>query len=110
MLSGLVGNIRQLESPEIPGEPASFKADEDLWGHSRHLLSRTYPVHLTMMGRPPRYELAKGRLRRMSFLARESPQDQPPSESDEEEVTEIVISGDDDISIPGASGLLYTKK
>ena len=35
LLSGLVGNIRQLESPEIPGEPASFKADEDLWGHSR---------------------------------------------------------------------------
>ena len=40
----------------------------------------------------------------MSFLARESPQDQPPSESDEEEVTEIVISGDDDISIQEPQG------
>ena len=35
LLSGLVGNIRQLERPEIPEEPASFKVDEDLWGHGR---------------------------------------------------------------------------
>ena len=28
LLSGLVGNIRQLERPRIPGEPASFKADD----------------------------------------------------------------------------------
>ena len=35
LLSGLIGNIHQLERPGIPGEPASFKADEDLWGHGR---------------------------------------------------------------------------
>ena len=35
LLPGLIGNICQLERPGIPGEPASFKADEDLWGHSR---------------------------------------------------------------------------
>ena len=35
LLPSLVGNIRQLERPGIPGEPASFKADEDLWGHGR---------------------------------------------------------------------------
>ena len=35
LLSGLVGNIRQLHRPVIPGDPASFKADEDLWGHDR---------------------------------------------------------------------------
>ena len=32
LLSGLIGNIRQLEKPEIPGKPASFKVDEGLWG------------------------------------------------------------------------------
>ena len=32
---GLIGSIRQLERPRIPGEPASFKADEDLWAHGR---------------------------------------------------------------------------
>ena len=35
LLSGLIGNICQLERPGIPGEQASFKADEDLWSHSR---------------------------------------------------------------------------
>ena len=35
LLPGLVGNIRHLEMPEIPGEPASFKADGDLWGSGR---------------------------------------------------------------------------
>ena len=35
LLSGLVGNIHQLERPGIPREPVSFKADEDLWGHGR---------------------------------------------------------------------------
>ena len=35
LLSGLIGNIHQLERLGIPREPASFKADEDLWGHGR---------------------------------------------------------------------------
>ena len=35
LLPGLIGNICQLERLGIPREPASFKADEDLWGHGR---------------------------------------------------------------------------
>ena len=35
LLSGLIGNIHQLDRPVIPGEPTSFKVDENLWGHSR---------------------------------------------------------------------------
>ena len=35
LLSGLIGNIHQLERLGISGEPASFKVDEDLWGHGR---------------------------------------------------------------------------
>ena len=35
LLSSLIGNIRQLNRPVIPGELASFNVDEDLWGHSR---------------------------------------------------------------------------
>ena len=35
LLSGLVGNLNQFERPGVPGEPASFKADENLWGHGR---------------------------------------------------------------------------
>ena len=37
LLSSLIGNIHQLERPGIPREPASFKVDEDLWGHGRAL-------------------------------------------------------------------------
>ena len=33
LLSGLIGNIHQLEKPEIPRKPTSFKTDEGLWGH-----------------------------------------------------------------------------
>ena len=66
LLSGLVSNIRQLERLGIPGEPASFKVDEDLWGHGR-----APPVHLTTMGWHPRDELVKGRPRKMSLLAKE---------------------------------------
>ena len=36
-----------------------------------HLLRQMYPVHLTMRERPPRDKLVKGRLRRMSLLAKE---------------------------------------
>ena len=32
LLSSLIDNIHQLEKPEIPGKPKSFKADENLWG------------------------------------------------------------------------------
>ena len=35
LLPGLIGNIHQLERPEIPEEPATFKADGDLWGPGR---------------------------------------------------------------------------
>ena len=35
LLPDLVGNIRRLERLEIPGEPASFKVDGDLWGPGR---------------------------------------------------------------------------
>ena len=71
LLSSLIDNIHQLERLEIPGEPASSKADGDLWGPGRVPLSRMYPVHLMTRGRPPRDELVKGRPRRMSLLAKE---------------------------------------
>ena len=35
LMSSLIGNICQLDRPVIPGEPASFRTDEDLWGSGR---------------------------------------------------------------------------
>ena len=43
LLSGLIGYIHQLDRLAIPGEPASFKAYEDLWGHSRAPLKPDVP-------------------------------------------------------------------
>ena len=68
LLSGLIGNLHQFERLGVPGEPASFKADENLWGHSG---APPKPVHLTMRGLPPRDQLVKGRHRELSLLAKE---------------------------------------
>ena len=64
LLSGLVGNLQQFEKPEVPGEPASFKADENLWGHSGVPPKPDLPS-------PSHDELAKGRLRELSLLTKE---------------------------------------
>ena len=69
LLSGLVDNICQLENPAIPGKPASFKADEGLWGLVGGLLSQMHRVHLTMMVWPPRCQLAKGRSKKLNLGA-----------------------------------------
>ena len=53
-----------------------------------------------MRGLPPRDQLAKGRLRGNKPPGKgESPQDQPPSEPNQEEITEIVDSEEDDLTI-----------
>ena len=61
LLSSLVDNIHQLEKPEIPGKPASFKEDEGLWGLGWALPKPDAPGHLMTMVWPPRCQLAKGR-------------------------------------------------
>ena len=71
LLPGLVGNIRQLERLEIPGEPHPSRQMGTCGVPLGRLLSRMYPVHLMMRGRPPRDQLVKGMLRRMSLLAKE---------------------------------------
>ena len=80
LLPGLVGNIRQLERPEIPGEPASFKADGYLWGPSRAPPKPDVPSPSHKGGNEPP---GQG----------ESPQDQPPLEPDPEEITDCHLRG-----------------
>ena len=90
---------------EIPGEPASFKVDEDLWGYSRAPPKPDLPSPSHDDGKASKIGASKGEAQKNEPPGQgESPQDQPPSESDQEEVTEIVISGDDDISIQEPQG------
>ena len=105
LLSSLIGNLHQFERPEVPGEPASFKADENLWGHG---------------GVPPKPDL-RGPSHDEGIASKrpagegeaqgtkppgqgESPWDQPPSEPDPEDIPEIVISEDDDSTIQEPQG------
>ena len=69
--SGLVGNIRQLEKPEIPGKPVSLKVEEGLWGHSGAPAKPDAPGPSLDGGWYPRCKQVKWRPRRTSCVNRE---------------------------------------
>ena len=105
LLSSLIGNICQLERLRIPGEPASFKVDEDLWGTGRVPPKLDVPSPSHDEGKAYKVQASEGEAQEDEPpIQGESPQDQPPSESDQEEITEIVISGDDDVPIQEPQG------
>ena len=84
LLSGLVGNIHQFERPGIPGEPASFKADEDLWGHGRAPPKADLPSPSHDEGNASKRPASKGEAQENEPPGQgESPQDQPPLEPDQ---------------------------
>ena len=100
LLPSLIGNIYQLERLRIPRQPASFKADEDLWGHSRAPPKPDVPSPSQDDGVSSKRQGSKEEAQENEPPGQgESPQDQPPSESDQPEITEIVISEEDDIDI-----------
>ena len=105
LLPGLVGNICQLERLEIPGEPASFKTDGDLWGPGRVPPKSDVPSPSHDEGKASKRPASKGEAQENEPPGQgESPQDQPPSEPDQEEITEIVISEEDDLTIQEPQG------
>ena len=100
LLSGLIGNIHQLERPGIPEEPASFKADEDLWGHGRAPPKPDVPSPSHDDGVASKRRASKEEaLENEPPGQGESPQDQPPPEPDQPEIMEIVISEGDESDI-----------
>ena len=93
LLSSLIGNIHQLKRWEIPGEPASFKADGDLWGPSRTPPMSDVPSPSHDEGKASKRPASEGKSQENEHPGQgESPQDQHPSEPDQLEITEIVIS------------------
>ena len=99
LLSSLIGNILQLERPGMPGEPAPFKADEDLWGSGRM---------------PPKQEVstpfqAKRSASRRPANQGEDRETEPPSSRESShlepglEIPEIVISDDSTTEEPQGS-------
>ena len=100
LLSGLIGNLQQFERPEVPGEPTSFKADENLWGRGG------VPPKLDLPG-PSHAEGIASKRQASEGVAQgtkppgqgESHQDQAPMESEQDDIAEIVISEDDESTI-----------
>ena len=100
LLSGLGSNICQLQRPEIPRKPASFKADEGLWDHGRAPAKPGAPGPSHDGGMVPKVQAGEGeapedRPRDQGV----SDQDKPLSEPDPEEVAGVVISDDEDIDL-----------
>ena len=97
LLSGLVGNIHQLEKPEIPGKPTSFEVDEGLWGHGWAPRKPDVLSPSPNSGTASKMPTSKGEVLENEPRGKgESTEDQTFFEPDPEEVAEIVISGDDD--------------
>ena len=102
LLSSLIDNIRQLERPEIPGEPASFKVDGDLWGPSRVPPKQDVPSPSHDEGKASKRPASEGEAQENEPPGQgESPQDQPPLEPDH---GEIVISEEDEVTIKEPQG------
>ena len=89
----------------MPREPTPFKADENLWGLGG------VPPKLDLTGPSPDEGIASKRPAREGEAQGteppgqgESHQDQPPMESEQDDITEIVISGDDESTIQEPQG------
>ena len=105
LLSGLVGNLHQFERLGVPGEPTSFKADENLWAQGRVPPKLDLPSPSHDEGIASKRSASEGEAQGTEPPGQEeSRQDQPPTESNQDDITEIVISGDDDTTIQEPQG------
>ena len=100
LLSGLVGNIHELQGPGIPRRPAPFKADEGLWGHGRAPAKPSAPGPSCDGGMVPKIQAGEEEAPENRPLDQgESDQDQPLPNPDPEEVAGVIISDDEDIDL-----------
>ena len=105
LLSGLVSNLHQFERPEVPRESTSFKADENLWGHGGVPPQPDLPGPSHDEGIASKRPASEGEAQGTEPPGQgESHQDQPPMESEQDNITEIVISGDDESTIQEPQG------
>ena len=108
LLSSLIDNICQLEKPEIPRKPISFKEEEGLWGLGCALPKPDAPGPSRDNGMASQMPTSKGEVLENEHLGSE-----PLFKPDPEEVAEIVISGDDDsdltLEVPQAASTPRSK-
>ena len=101
LLSGLVGNICQLEKPEIPGRPTSLKAEEGLWGHGGAPTKPDAPGPSRNGGMVPQMQTGEVEAKEnKQHEQEENDPDQTLLEPDPEEVAAVMISDDDEADLP----------
>ena len=101
LLSGLVGNICQLEKPEIPRKPTSLKAEEGLWGCGGTPAKPDAPGPSRNGGMVPQMQAGKVEAKENKPCEQgENDPDQTLLEPDPEEIAAVVISDDDEADLP----------
>ena len=101
LLSGLVGDIRQLKKPEIPKKPTSLKAEEGLWGHGGAPAKPDAPGPSHNSGMVPQMQAGKVEAKENEPHEQgENDPDQTLLEPDLEEIAAVVILDDDEADLP----------
>ena len=99
--SGLVGNLCQLEKPEIPGKPVSLKVEEGLSGHGGAPTNPDAPGPSCDGGMVPQMQTGEVEAKENKPCEQgENDPDQTLLEPDPEEVAAVVISDDDEADLP----------
>ena len=101
VLSGLVGDIHQLEKPEIPEKPISLKVEEGLWGHGGAPAKPDAPGPSHNGGMVPQIQMGEVEAKENKVCEQgENDPDQTLLEPDPEEVAALVISDDNEADLP----------
>ena len=101
LLSGLVGDIRQLEKPEMPVKPASLKAEEGLWGCGGAPAKPDAPGPSRDDGMVPQMQVGEVEAKENKQHEQgENNPDQTLLEPDPEEIVAVVISDDNEADLP----------
>ena len=100
LLSGLISNIHELQSPGIPRKLAPFKANEGLWGHGRAPAKLGAPSPSHDGGMVPKVQTGEGEVPENRPPDQgECDEDQPLPDPDPEEVAGVIILDDEDIDL-----------
>ena len=100
LLSGLVGNIRGLEKPEIPTQPIPFEAGDGVGSRGWIPLKLEALGSSHNAGMTPQTPMSKGEVSKCEPLDQGmSQRDQLVFEVNPEDVAEVIVSDDDDLDL-----------
>ena len=99
LLSGLVGNIRGLEQPEIPTQPAPFGVGGSIGGHAGIPLKSEAPGPSCEVDLIPPMSASKEVSKCKPANQEMSQHDSPVFNVNPEDVPEVIVDDDDDLNL-----------